>query len=125
MPATYEIDVAQSLILSMVTGVVSAAEMEAHQAAIAADPRFSPTFDTLMEFGPDSLFNGTGGDIQRLSQSNPYGRGTRRAYVVANDLHFGLSRMAQEYSDMTGTQVELFRDRQAAMAWLLAGRANK
>ena len=125
MPVQYEVDVERRLVMTTVGGVVSAADMVAYQAELVADARFSPSFDTLMEFLPHSVFTGTGDDIRQLAQSTPSAPGMRRAYVVANDLHFGLSRMAQEYADMMGKEVELFRDRAAALDWLDRGRTKE
>lgn len=125
MPIIFEIDVARALVVTTVNGAVGEAEFLAHQARLLADERFSPSFDTMIEFRPGSAFNGSGEDIRNLAQSNPFGRESRRAYVVASDLNFGLARMAQEYGDMIGQEVELFRDRDAAFDWLDRGRRKR
>lgn len=45
--------------------------------------------------------------------------GGRTAIVVARDLDFGLARMFQAFADGAGVRYEIFRDREAALAWLL------
>ena len=118
MPVRFEFDLSRKLVITTVTGVVSAKDMSAYQAELAGDARFSPTFDVLMEFDKGSVFAGNGEEIRRLAHTSPFSGGGRRVYVVSSDVQFGLSRIAQEYSDLMGVRAELFRDRGAALAWL-------
>ena len=118
MPVQFEIDVTRSLVLTRVADAVSAADLAAYQVALAAHAQFSPHFDLLIEFRPSVLFDGTGEDVKRLAQQTPFKSDSKRAFVVADDVNFGLSRMAQEYSDMIGSHVEVFWDRESAMDWL-------
>ena len=118
MSVQFEIDVTRSLVMTSVADVVSAADLAAYQVALAAHAEFSPDFDLLIEFRPSVLFDGTGEDVKRLSQATPFRAGSKRAFVVADEVNFGLSRMAQEYSDMIGSHVEVFWDRESALDWL-------
>ena len=118
MPVNYQIDPELALVFVRVTDMVSAAEMAAHHATLRADPSFSPDLDALVDFTGAEPFQGTGEEIRRLVADMPYNAGTRRAYVAAIDLHFGLSRMAQSYAEVKGIQVEVFRDRDSALRWL-------
>ena len=43
----------------------------------------------------------------------------RRALVVADDLLFGLGRMAGAFEDLHGKEMQIFKDREQAQAWLI------
>lgn len=51
---------------------------------------------------------------ESIAQRNPI----RSAVYAPSDLQFGLSRMYQMLSSSPDTEVEIFRDREEAMAWL-------
>lgn len=118
MPVTYEIDPARALVITTVTGQVSAAEMFEYHRALAADPHFVPSLDSLVDFVDTSAYTGTADEIRHLAEAMPFEAGARRAYVVSSDLHFGLSRMAQAHAERKGVFVEVFRNRADALAWL-------
>jgi hypothetical protein len=118
----YIIEPDHKLVVATVTGSVSPAEMFAYQAALGADPQFSPDFDSVTDFVDAAPFTGTPDDIRRLAQDGPFTAGVRRAFVVSSELHFGLSRMAQALAEIRGVQIEIFQDRASAFAWL--GRAE-
>ncbi len=118
MPVTYEIDVPQRLVNTIVVGKVTPVEMSAYQQQLKVDPAFLPDFDGLIDFTAAEPFEGTGEDIRRLVEEMPFNPGTRRAYIASIDLHFGLSRMAQVFAESKGLVCEVFRDRADALRWL-------
>ena len=61
-------------------------------------------------------------DIVRVAEAlGPHkDRVVRCAVLAAGDLHFGLSRMGAVYSEAGGVMTNVFRERDAALAWLRA-----
>lgn len=44
---------------------------------------------------------------------------TRRAYLVSDDAHYGIARMTATYAELGGLEARVFRQEDAALAWLL------
>ncbi len=118
MPVDYAIYPEHALVVCRVTGNVSPEEMFAYHAKLRADPLFAPQFDSVTDFLETMPFSGTPDDIRRLAQEGPFAAGVKRAFLVSTELHFGLSRMAQALSGSSGIHIEIFREREAAFAWL-------
>jgi hypothetical protein len=118
MPVSYTIDVPRRFVVTTVTGTVSVADMAAYQRALAADPDFSPMFDSLSDFTDSEPFQAEAAEIRQLAENMPFRAGARRAFVASSDLHYGLSRMAQVYTAASGVEAQVFRDRASALAWL-------
>ena len=56
--------------------------------------------------------------VRGLAQNSPYGAGSRRAIVVDQDSVFGLSRMFGALVVEGSSEIEVFRDMEAACGWL-------
>lgn len=123
MPYDYEIDVHRRLVRVRRWGDVDAGEIAESYARIAADPRFLPVFNQLADLTGMEHLELTGDAIRDLSRIRLFGQGTRRAFVVSRDLHFGLLRVFEAHAEMSGQEVEVFRDPAAAERWLEAGSA--
>jgi hypothetical protein len=52
-----------------------------------------------------------------LARSHLFAPGTRRAFVVARDVDYGMSRLFQAYV-VEGVVLEVFRDMEKAEEWL-------
>ena len=52
-----------------------------------------------------------------VKQGSPY-EDLRTAFIVAQDLEFGLLRMFEAFREAQGTRTAVFRNREEALAWL-------
>ncbi len=121
MPADYRIDVPSGCVFSRANGVLTDAEILAHQARLTADPLFAPGMDQLLDFRDlEGVEVGTE-TVRRLVAGNPFGEGSRRAAIAANPLVYGLARMFQTLSDETPDTFKIFESADAAREWLGLG----
>jgi hypothetical protein len=114
---TYTIDKARGLVTVLGTGVVTTADLRDLQQRGRADPEFDPTHRILLDLTAADLQGWTSNDVRAIA-----GRGvnTRRAILVSTDLGYGTGRMLQAETGMLGQRnVQVFRDRAAALSWLL------
>ncbi len=120
MPVAYRIDTSLRVVYSTWEGVVTLKDALAHSEALRADPDFEPDMRQLSDarFATSAL---SAEGVRRLAKNSPFGRGSRRAILVAADMIYGVSRMYEAQTDDAGT-VGVFRDADAALTWLgLAG----
>jgi hypothetical protein len=114
---TYTIDKALGLVTVIGAGVVTTADLRDLQQRGRADPDFDPKCPILLDL--------TGADLQGWSSVEvraivARGVNTRRALLVSTDLGYGIGRMLQAETGLIGQRnVQVFRDRNAALAWLL------
>lgn len=118
MPVTYTIDAARRFVLIVVTGAVTVDELAAAQRAVSADPAFSPDFSGLPDLRSAEPLPAMGADIQRLAHATPFGPESKRGVLAASDVNFGLARMLEVYAGKRHKDVQVFRDAEAAYAWL-------
>lgn len=123
MPVSYRLDSARHLVLSRAWGVLTDQEIEAHYKRLAADPGFQPTYRQLCDMMEVTRLDATADMLRRLAQQSIFSPGTRRAFVAAQDSHYGLTRMFQVFCEIEGTRVEVFRDLASAETWLDSAEA--
>ncbi len=121
MPVTYRIDRERRRAVGSAIGTVSAQEFLDQQAAMALDPDFEPDFDQLYDLRKMKNFGGAANNVSALAVASPFATGSRRALVASSDVIFGLARMFQTLSDESGGEIQIFRDMDAAEAWLEEG----
>jgi hypothetical protein len=121
MPAFYEIDKERRLVLTSGTGVFNKAEALAHQERLLADPDFDPSYSQLLDFTHITKFDFTAADVQQLALRNVFSPESRRAFLVPNDLAFGLGRMFEILREAEGERgIRIFRDLEEALNWVLS-----
>jgi hypothetical protein len=119
VPADFIIDVSRRVVFTKGMGPLTPADSIDHQTRLLADPDFRPHFNHLIDFRDVSTVSLTGADIAILARRSVFSPGSRRAFVVVADLHFGLARMFEVYRDDAGEQnVGVFRDVDSAMQWV-------
>jgi hypothetical protein len=109
--------IVDSVVVIVMDGVVTDRELLDQQAALFADPAFVGDNPRLVDASAVTEMRFSA-DIVRHVAKNARERGLRRAALVASksEAVFGLMRMYAEYTgDAT---VEVFRDRESALAWL-------
>jgi hypothetical protein len=120
MPAFYEIDKQRKLVVSTASGVLTLAEVLAHQQQLLEDSDFDPSFAYLVDFTQCTDLELSSDEIRRLALKPIFSADSRRAYLVNTDLQFGLVRMFGILRELSGEKdVHVFRDRRDALQWVL------
>lgn len=118
MAAQFVIDEANRAVFSRAYGVFTYSDCLNHMDRLSADPRFQPDFNQIIDFTDVAHIELTVEQIHHLSKRNIFGPKSRRAYVVASDLLFGLSRMFATLRETEGEPgIITFRDIGAAIVW--------
>jgi hypothetical protein len=118
MPADFRIEQEQRLIRTRAWGVLSDAETLTHYSEIAHHPAFDPTFNLLCDLRGVTFIEAAPHTLRDLARLSTFARGTRRAFIVSVDEHFGLARMLQAFCELQGTEVGVFRSMREAHDWL-------
>ena len=121
MSFTYHIDPAAGLLTVVGEGVVTQPERLATMRAWLSDPAFRPDLDTLCDFAgalskpslPEMI------EIADFIKRHAASIGqVKLAVVVAKPVTFGAVRQFESLVAFDPLQVEIFPDREAALAWL-------
>lgn len=108
-------------MLSSATGSFNKEDALGHQNRLRADPDFDPTFSQLMDFTHVTQVLLTPADVKQLAISNIFSKESRRAFLVANDLEFGLARMYEILRENAGERgIRVFRSLEEALDWVLS-----
>jgi hypothetical protein len=66
----------------------------------------------------------TNATIRKIAGLNPFGAGSRRAFVVSSDLAYGLARMYQALTSDALHELRIIRDVHEALEWLALSKAK-
>ena len=93
-------------------------ELREHGRLLRNDPEFQPDFRQLLDMS-DTTEIRVGSEMVRDAARNQFfAPGVRRALVATSDVAFGMARMYAIASEHAGQTIEVFRDMNAAEAWL-------
>lgn len=124
MPAFYTIDKELGLVLSSGSGILTKEDISGHMERLSIDPDFDPKFCQVLDFtnltaveiGPD--------DVRQFAQRDIFSSGSRRAFIVKDDLQYGLARMFGIHRELRGEMgIRVFRNFDEAMDWVLEGKS--
>jgi hypothetical protein len=121
MTMFHKIDKVRRLVLSSGSGVLNKEEAQSHQTRLLADPDFDPTYSQLIDFTHITQFDLSSDDVRLLAQRNIFSPNSRRAFLVASDLAFGLGRMYEILREGAGERgIRIFRTLEEALDWVLS-----
>lgn len=124
MPAFYKIEKERRVVLSSGAGVLTRADILGHMDRLSNDPDFDPTYSQILDFTQLSGIEIGPEDVREFAQRNIFSPNSRRAFVVKDDLQFGLARMFEIHRELKGeTGIRVFRTIDEALDWVLAGDA--
>jgi hypothetical protein len=124
MSAFYKIDKERRIVLSSGTGVLTKKDLVGHMDRLSNDPDFNPDFSQVLDFTQLSGLEVGPDDVRQLAQRNIFSPRSRRAFVVKDDLQFGLARMFEIHRELNGeTGIRVFRTFDEALDWILVGNA--
>lgn len=122
MPAFYNIDKERRLVLSSGAGVLTKEDLLGHMDRLSKDPDFDPDFSQVVDFTQIDLVEVEPEDVRQLAQRNIFSPRSRRAFVVKDDLQYGLARMFEIHRELKGERgIRVFRTFDEAMDWIVVG----
>jgi hypothetical protein len=122
VPVFYKIDKERRLVMSCGTGVITREDVWGHMDRLSNDPDFDPEFSqvldctqlTGLDLGPE--------DMRQFARRNIFSPHARRAFVVRDDVTFGLARMFQIHRELNGEKgIGVFRTFDEAVDWIHIG----
>jgi hypothetical protein len=124
---TWHIDTALRLVIVTYVGKVTLASLAAAQAEARRHPDFDPGFALLFDYTKADPSEIDTAAVKRIAAGTPFGPAAPRAFVVADDVGYGLVRMFRAYSELAGRgdMVEAFRDRDEAIRWIASVMAKR
>jgi hypothetical protein len=121
MPVFYEIDKEERMVVVTATGVCTLADVLRFREHLQADSNFDPSFSQLVDATAMTRAEVSPEQVRFLAEQSPFFGTARRALVAGSDIAFGLLRVYEIIRGLRGdTQVQVFRNRAAAMQWLTA-----
>jgi hypothetical protein len=120
MPWTVRVDPVQRISYVRASGVVRIDDVSAMQMALAAQPRFDPTFPFLCDLRDVEDLSLSWADIRQAILASPMDHSTRRAIVVRSIGTLGTARVYEVTREwMTGEHAaRAFESFEEAVAWL-------
>jgi hypothetical protein len=122
MPITYRIDERRDLVETTIYGRIDEAEVRAHAATAARDPRVhgcARAIVDISEWVESSVESGVVSELAMTSDAVVEPPGRKVALIAPSDSSYGLARVFQGFRTGTGgSDVQVFRTRAEAEAWL-------
>jgi hypothetical protein len=118
MGMSYKIDQERRVVLTRGWGVLSTQNLQDVMSHILLDPRFDPRYRSLADLTEVTSVTVDVMEVAHTASTPLYVAGTRRAIVASSDAVFGMARMFASFAERAGQEVNVFRDMQAAEAWL-------
>ena len=114
----YRIDDDRETVFTTAEGVCTDTDLQEHLAGLTNDPNFKPFLNQLIDLRDVTSWELTTSAFREAARGAPFGEGSRRAFVVAKDLTYGMARMYQILTDEDPAKVSVFRDIVEANEWL-------
>jgi hypothetical protein len=127
MPFSYRIEPEINLLLIYGEGVITQVERVEAIHAWLNDPNFRPGMDTLCDLSKAASVPSWSelGEIVAIVKRRLPSIGSKKVAIVSvRSLVFGVARQFQGLLEATPLDVRVFRNREAAMAWLQGEKAH-
>ena len=97
MPASHVIEVANRLVYTTITGVVTFDEVLQQIAALRADPKFNPDFFEIVDLSGTTDVRLGYDEFKRIEKLDPFSPKSKRAIVVpTNPAVFGVPHVSPD-----------------------------
>jgi hypothetical protein len=126
MPAFYKIAMDRRLVLTSASGVLTLADVLAHQEQILADPDFNPQYSQLLDLTHVTKIDLSADDICKLAERSVFWPTSSRAILVNTDLGVGLARLFKILREHAGEKgIRIFRNLDEALQWVFMMNTGK
>jgi hypothetical protein len=120
VPASYQIDKAQRLVISTASGFLTAADLSGHQRRLLGDPDFDPSCSQIFDCTAVTGIDFNAEDVGALAARTIFSPHSRRAILVTTDEQYGLFLMFKMIREAYGEHgIRVFRNREEAIRWAL------
>lgn len=119
MPASYSIDPDRRLVTVRVWGAFTNDDFRDIRASLLGEPLFHPKYRQLADLREVTEVHVTRAVVASYAADPLFAPGVHRAFVGTRPDHFNFARMVGLYGEPIGQRVLVFRDPEAAEAWLL------
>jgi hypothetical protein len=128
MPFDFELDRERRIVLSRASGSVTDEELLDHMARtreLFKAGVLNSTWAQIADFSEAEDASGVSSiGVARLSEGNPWPRGTARVVIAPKDVQFGLARMYQLLGDLQDHGLEVTRSVADALEFVERRRAQ-
>jgi hypothetical protein len=120
MSITGRVDTDRGVAYLIMEDPWSVEEMQGAIGAVASDPDFDPAMGVVVDFTRVTTVPASAEIEQYMAYLGGQSerRNVKRAILVANDLQYGMARMAAAYGEHYSLRVQVYRDLDEALAWL-------
>lgn len=120
MPFTYVVYKDRSLVISTGSDRVTWEEIRIRQDQTKTDPDFNPEFNQIVDLRAVTGIDMTSEQARGLAQRMIFSSTSKRAFVAGEPAVFGMGRMWQILSELSGNQsrIRIFSDLSSALEWL-------
>lgn len=118
MPNAYSLDPLHRLVRGRIWGDLRNDDLAGFYLRLAADARFVPNYRELLDLRGVLRFLLDSSFIADVAAWPVFKAGSRRAFIAASEVAYGLSRMFAIHADAIGQDVQVFRSERLAEEWL-------
>ncbi len=118
MAISYLIDRDNRVVFTRISDMLDWPTLRRYLKTLGEDPQFDPRFRALVDMTEMTGTSVEAAEVRLAAHDQPYHKDSRRAFVVTNDLVYGMLRMYAVYSESLLFEVSIFRDLQSALDWL-------
>ena len=122
MPLDHQVDEEENVLVSRATGVLDAATLLSHMENVRSEARLRPGFRSFVDLSGADLCQLDANTVRRAAEvTRGFDRGqepVRVAVLAPTDVAFGLARMYAALVESLQREVRVFREADAARAWL-------
>lgn len=125
MPVSFELDLPGRIVRVRMHGAISDADLIVADDELRASADFHPDFDQLVDTREAEGGEVTTSAIRELARRPPlFSQRSRRAFVVRNDVGYGLARIFQARRGDVAGEIQIFRSLAHAEHWLASGAGS-
>ena len=121
MSIDYRIDGEWGIVVTTVSGEVTAEDLRRHATALASDPR-ARECDELVDLsgvtGDSAPTDAVRGIAEWLRGADTNRPGAKLAFIAPSDLGFGMARLYGVHREHPDIEIRVFRERGDALNWL-------
>src|SRR3954469_10863488 len=119
MPYRIKVDPQKAVVISRFDGILDRPTARAHMDQLLGDPTFRSEFFQLIDFRSVTRVDLTAEDVRALADREVFSPHSRRAFLVATDIQFGLSRLFGTHRNILGEKyIAVFRAMAEAANWI-------
>ncbi|MBW1812573.1 MAG: hypothetical protein JRJ39_02530 [Deltaproteobacteria bacterium] len=119
MPYEVHVYSDKRLVEVRTTGMVTDDDVIGIDNRMRSDPSITPDFNQLVDAGETSEADFSSAGVLEITSREPFfSTASRRAIVAPTDAGFGMSRMFELYRGNVAGEIQVFRTRTEALAWL-------